>query len=73
MRVMYGRVGDCYVKMLRSKRWLRKCVFFFHQVECAKFPEKKRFVVAAILLGTGGGRMALCMEDPDFWAATRQD
>jgi hypothetical protein len=39
----------------------------------AKFPDKKSFVVAAILRATGGGRMALCMEDPAHWPAQRQD
>lgn len=74
MRVMYGRVGDCYVLVLKSKRWPRKCVLLFHQVECAaKFPDKKSFVVAAILRGTGGGRIALCMEDPELWPCERQD
>ena len=48
-------------------------MFFFHQVECAKFPEKKSFVVASILLRPAGGVMALCMEDPDVWGAARQD
>ena len=43
-------------------------------MECAaKFPDKKSFVVAAILRATGGGRMALCMEDPAHWPAQRQD
>lgn len=49
-------------------------VRFGAKVECAaKFPDKKSFVVAAILRATGGGRMALCMEDPAHWPAQRQD
>lgn len=74
MRVMLGREGDCFVLVLKSIGWPWNCVLFFQQVTCAdKFPNRKSFVVAAILLGSHGGRMALCMEDPASWSAARED